>query len=64
VPCLPGRIHIPKKQALSRPTISCNDCGPYLIFNDLTGGSELTEKDAFHAAANIIESGGIIAVKA
>jgi len=44
-------------------TISCNDCGPYLIFNDLTGGSELTEKDAFHAAANIIESGGIIAVK-
>jgi len=63
VPCLPGRIHIPRNRRFHAQTISCNDCGPYLIFNDLTGGSELTEKDAFHAAANIIESGGIIAVK-
>ena len=53
----------PRNRRFHAQTISCNDCGPYLIFNDLTGGSELTEKDAFHAAANIIESGGIIAVK-
>ncbi len=53
----------PKNRRFHAQTISCNDCGPYLIFNDSTSGNELTEKDAFFAAASIIESGGIIAVK-
>lgn len=53
----------PRDRRFHAQTISCNDCGPHLIFNNLIDGNELTEKDAFDAAANIIDSGGIIAVK-
>ncbi len=38
-------------------TISCYDCGPYAIMNDLK------DKDAIKEAVNILNSGGILAVK-
>jgi hydrogenase maturation protein HypF len=42
-------------------TISCNDCGPYLIWKD--SKCELLEGAAFEKAAEILRTDGVIAVK-
>lgn len=42
-------------------TISCNDCGPYLIWKD--NECELREGAAFEKAASALNSGGVLAVK-
>lgn len=52
----------PESRRFHAQTISCYDCGPYLILNDFSN-EELFEKEAFEAAVDIINSGGIAAVK-
>mgnify|MGYP000923712338 CR=1 FL=1 len=47
----------PENRRFHAQTVSCNNCGPYLIFDDLT------ERTAFEKAVNIINDGGIIALK-
>lgn len=47
----------PESRRFHAQTISCNDCEPYLIFN------ELINKEAFEAAVDIVNLGGIVAVK-
>lgn len=42
-------------------TISCNDCGPYLIYQDKK--AELTRGAAFQRAAAVLNAGGVLAVK-
>lgn len=55
----------PDSRRFHAQTISCNDCGPYLIYRDNTGesGEELLEKEAFEKTCQVIEAGGIAAVK-
>ena len=55
----------PDSRRFHAQTISCNDCGPYLIYRDNTGESreELLEREAFEKACQVIEAGGIAAVK-
>lgn len=47
----------PVSRRFHAQTISCNACGPYLIFD------ELIDKAAFEKAVDIINLGGIVAVK-
>jgi len=47
----------PDNRRFHAQTVSCNNCGPYLIFNDLI------DEYAFGSAVNIINSGGIVAMK-
>ncbi|MFT4005185.1 MAG: Sua5/YciO/YrdC/YwlC family protein [Lacrimispora sp.] len=55
----------PDSRRFHAQTISCNDCGPYLIYRDNTGKNreELLEKEAFEKTCQVIEAGGIAAVK-
>jgi len=47
----------PETRRFHAQTISCNDCGPYLILDDVN------DEEALKAAVNIIKTGGILAVK-
>lgn len=55
----------PDSRRFHAQTISCNDCGPYLIYRNNVGesGKELVEKEAFEKTCQVIEAGGIAAVK-
>ena len=55
----------PDSRRFHAQTISCNDCGPYLIYRDNTwkNREELLEKEAFEKTCQVIEAGGIAAVK-
>ncbi|MBP1755876.1 MAG: (NiFe) hydrogenase maturation protein HypF, partial [Firmicutes bacterium] len=48
-------------------TISCHDCGPYLIYEDANQAegtsSRLFREQAFEHVAQILQAGGIVAVK-
>lgn len=47
----------PSSRRFHAQTISCNHCGPYLILDDLVG------EEAFDKAVELINEGGIVAVK-
>ena len=55
----------PLSRRFHAQTISCNDCGPYLILSEFKNNEydHLINIQAFENAVNIINSGGIIAVK-
>lgn len=62
-----GEYTSPKSRRHHAQTISCHDCGPYLIFETLSNqtetASELLREQAFYCAADLLRSGGILAVK-
>lgn len=57
-----GEYNSPESRRFDAQTISCHDCGPYLIYKG-RAGEELVRADAFEKTCEVIENGGIAAVK-